>query len=211
MTTQPHEGLELSVDERIDYLATVASIAAVDVKLQNSEKAKLRELCVQLGIPDDRIREVLDVAERPTGSVERRLERLKNSDLRFVLLTACLRLAHVDGDYGAEEQAEIRRIADTLGVDGEQLDALTEAVAASIDGAPSVGVTAEQVATRLAAVGVPVAAVGAASALGLGVSGATSGAAAIGLGLTAATGFGLALGVGVGTFVGVRWLAKKLR
>jgi uncharacterized tellurite resistance protein B-like protein len=215
MSEAPHEALQLTLDERVDYLAVVASIAAVDVKLQNSEKAKLRELGRALELPEDRMREVLDVAERPAGSVDDRVARLRSSDLRFTLLTDCICLAHADADFGEEEQAEIARIATALGVSGTQLAAMVEYVvaaraAAKSDDASSHQRKGEELAGKLAALGVPLGAVGAASALGLVATGASSGLAALALGFGAASGLGLVMGAGVGTFMGVRWLRKRL-
>jgi uncharacterized tellurite resistance protein B-like protein len=215
MSPSPHQALELTLDERVDYLAVVASIAAADARLQNSEKAKLRELGRSLDLPEDRMREVLDVAERPTGSVERRLDRLKDSDLRFALLTDCIFLAHADNDFGDDEKEEIGRLGTALGVSGEQLAALVEYVVTARAAARSDDTAAQQhrgeeLAGKLAALGIPLGAVSLASALGLATSGASSGLAALALGFGAASGFGLVLGVGVGTFMGVRWLRGKL-
>jgi uncharacterized tellurite resistance protein B-like protein len=215
MTEKAHEALALPLSERVHYLMIVASMAGADVVLETAETARLESLCKELGLPEQETRDIIATAHRPTAMIERHLEELGTSALRFALLSDCISLAFADDDYGKDEQREVHALAKSLGVSDEQLSALEEyvrsarAAASGTDGDHhrKAGVA---IAEKLAAVGVPVGVVAAVSALGLEMAGVSTGLAAFGMGLGVATGFGAAIGLGVGTYMGVRWLKGKL-
>lgn len=214
MTTKPHEARSLPLGERIDYLMTVASMAGADVVLDPAEMDRLKGLCSELGLPDEETKKILMAAHRPTASVERHLEGLKESPLRFTLLSDCLTLAYADGIYEKHERHEIHELARALGVDDEQLTAIEGFVKAAHDAASDKAgdhqSTGKAIAEKLAAVGVPIGAVAAVSAIGLEMAGVTSGLAAFGMGLGIATGFGAVLGLGIGSYMGVKWLRERV-
>jgi uncharacterized tellurite resistance protein B-like protein len=210
-TTKPHEALAVPLEERIHYLTVVASMAGVDVVLTPEELGRLEQLCRELELPDTETKRILTIAHRPTASIERHLDALRASPLRFALLTDCLSMAYADGEYAKGEQREIRDLARALEVDDTQLAALEECVKELrlAPGAPPPH--HEKLSERLAAVGIPVGLVATLSAVGLTSAGVSSGAAAVAMGLGIASGFGAVVGLGVGTVVGVRWLHAKLK
>jgi uncharacterized tellurite resistance protein B-like protein len=213
MTEKQHEALGLPLSERVDYLIIVASMAGADVQLKQSETDKLKALCHQLGLPDEELKKVLTASQSATASVERHLEGLKASPLRFSLLSDCVSLAYADGKYEKTEKAEIRALAGQLGVAEEQVVAIEELVATcrqAAEGGPASTQAGEEIGAKLARVGVPVGVMAAVSAVGLEMTGAATGLAALGAGLGVATGFGAVFGLGVGTYMGVRWLQKRL-
>jgi uncharacterized tellurite resistance protein B-like protein len=213
MTEKQHEALGLPLSERVDYLIIVASMAGADVELKQQETDKLKALCEQLGLPDEELKKVLTAAQSATASIHRHLEGLKASPLRFSLLSDCVSLAYADGKYENSEKAEIRSLAAQLDVSEEQLSAIEELVATchqAAKGGPVSEKHGEEIATKLAQVGVPVGVMAAVSVVGLEMTGAATGLAALGIGLGAATGFGAVFGLGVGTYMGVRWLQKRI-
>lgn len=213
MTEKQHEALGLPLSERVDYLIIVASMAGADVALKQEETDKLRALCKELGLPEEETKKVLTASESATASVERHLESLKTSPLRFSLLSDCVSLAYADGTYEKSEKSEIRALAAQLGVTEEQLSAIEAFVATCHEAARTGSASAkagEEIAERLAQVGVPIGVMAAISAVGLEMTGAATGLAALGTGLGIATGAGAVFGLGVGTYMGVRWLQKRL-
>jgi uncharacterized tellurite resistance protein B-like protein len=213
MTEKQHEALGLPLSERVDYLIIVASMAGADVELKQQETDKLKALCEQLGLPDEELKKVLTAAQSATASIHRHLEGLKASPLRFSLLSDCVSLAYADGTYEKAEKAEIRSLAAQLDVTEEQIVAIEDLVATchqATKGGPVSEKHGEEIAARLAQVGVPVGIMAAVSVVGLEMTGAATGLAALGIGLGAATGFGAAFGLGVGTYMGVRWLQKRI-
>jgi uncharacterized tellurite resistance protein B-like protein len=212
--TQKHEARGLPLNERVDYLMIVASMAGADVMLDQHELDRLRELCAELDLPEKETEDILTASHRPTATIERHIETLKGSDLRFKLLSDCISLAYADDDYGAEEKHEVDGLAVSLGVSAEQLTAIEELVKATH--AAAMGHEGDHhkkgaaIAEKLAGVGVPIGAVAAVSAVGLEMAGVSTGLAALGMGLGVATGFGAVLGIGVGSYMGVKWLRGKL-
>jgi uncharacterized tellurite resistance protein B-like protein len=215
-TANSHEALHVPLADRVDYLMILASMAGADVVLAKEELEKLRQLCAALELPPKETADVLTAAHRPTASIARHLDQLKGSPLRFALLSDCLALAYADGDYAKSERKEIVALARALEVDEAQFAALEECAAAlqkatAEDGSPAQwSKRGEELASQLAAVGIPLGAVATLSAVGLASAGVSTGVAALVVGLGIASGFGAALGLGVGTVLGLRWLYGKL-
>jgi uncharacterized tellurite resistance protein B-like protein len=210
VTTKPHDALSIPLSERIDYLTVIASMAGADVVLAPEERENLQRLCRELELPDADAAKVLQTAHRPTDKIERHLDALKSSPLRFTLLSDCLALAYADGDYAAGEKKEIYSLARALGVDDAQVAALEECALTLLKASGGAPHHHGHLAQKLAAVGIPIGTIGALSAVGLSTAGVSSGAAAIVMGLGIATGFGAVLGISVGTVMGVRWLHDRL-
>lgn len=211
-----HDAHDIPLAARVDYLTIIASMAGADVSLAPEEMAKLRELCRALELPERETQNILDTARRPTASIERHLDALKASPLRFALLSDCLSLAYADGEYAKSERKEIASLANALDVSSEQLAALEECARAVAEAHAKEHpadwkATSEKLAANLAGVGIPIAAVGALSAVGLSTAGISTGAAALAMGLGLASGLGAVLGLTVGTVMGIRWLHDRMR
>ena len=67
--TQKHEARDLPLNERVDYLMIVASMAGADVMLDQHELDRLRELCAELGLPEKETEDVLTASHRPTATI----------------------------------------------------------------------------------------------------------------------------------------------
>jgi uncharacterized tellurite resistance protein B-like protein len=213
---EAHEAAKIPLAERVDYLTLVASLAAADGVASGEELDAIHALGERLGLDDaQRTPALLAARERDPERSRAALERLARSDLRFTLLADCLALAHADGSVAPDEDEAIRGLAGALGVGSDQLSVLRDYAAAlrkAAAGAPeaelkSVG---EQVASRLAAVGIPLGALAVGSAYGASAVGIGSGVAALAIGLGIAGGLGVAIGLGIGTMMGVRWLHRRL-
>lgn len=216
MTAQkPHEALSVPLAERIDYLMIIASMAGADVVLASEETDKLRQLCRELELPDSDAARVLTAAHSPTAKVERHLDALASSPLRFTLLSDCLSLAYADGEYSKGERKEVHALARALRIDDAQVSAL-EACVEALRKAAEQEHTAdhhrhvENLAQRLTAVGIPVGIMATLSAVGLSSAGISTGAMALLMGLGIASGFGAVLGLSVGTVMGVKWLHDRV-
>jgi len=184
---KPHEALAVPLAARIDYLMIIASMAGADVVLAAEETDKLRQLCRELELPDADAARVLTAAHSPTAKVERHLEALTASPLRFTLLSDCLALAYADGEYSKGERKEIHALARALQIDDAQVTALEEAGAAlrkaqDLEHGPEHHAHVQNLAQRLAAVGIPVGIVATLSAVGLSSAGVSTGAAALVMG-----------------------------
>ncbi len=212
-----HEARNIPLAERVAYATVVGSMAAADDVVAPAELDKLKSLCKALGLPDGETQKVIVTAESRNGvAAQRAMTRLAQSDLRFTLYTDCLLLAYADETVVKQEREMLQGIAKALQIDEAKAKLLEEYVtvareAARPDADHQVAkARAEELASELAAVGIPVGAVALTSAAWLSAAGITTGLAAVGAGLGIATGFGAIVGLGVGTLYGVRWLHHKL-
>ena len=214
--TNHHAALNVPLSERVDYLTIIASMAGADVSIAQEELHKLRELCRALELPERQTEQILATARRPTASIDRHLDSLKTSPLRFTLLSDCLSLAYADGEYAKSERKEIAALASALGVDNAQLAMLEECALSIAEAAKKGGdphawkKRSEELAARLVAVGIPLGAVATVSAAGVAMAGVSTGVAALALGLGMASGLGAILGLSVGTVIGIRWLHDRI-
>jgi uncharacterized tellurite resistance protein B-like protein len=205
--------------ERVDYLFVVASLARADGVVTDSEILHLTQFCRVVGISGANMGRVIGATEDADAQqIRATISRLRESPLRFHLLSDLFYLAFADGVFSPSEQSEISAIADALGVTPVQLAAIRNTFEAARKANESRGVSSTdwkalggEVAAALASAGVPVAAVAASgTVVGLSGAGITSGLAALGMGFGMATGVGTAAAIGVGSYFAVRWLYRRV-
>jgi uncharacterized tellurite resistance protein B-like protein len=208
---------KLPQEERVAYATVVGAMAAADDVVSKEEIARLRELGKTLKLSQSEQNAVIAAVEaRDTKAAHRALDRLRSSDFRFTLYTDCLTVAYADDKIVPAEENALSEVAHALGVSDAQAAALREYVEAARDAARGEGDHAshekrgKEVASKLAAVGIPVGAAALVSAAGLSIAGVTTGLTALAAGLGIASGFGVALGLGIGTAMGVRWLHQRV-
>lgn len=113
--------------EKGAYLGAIASIATADRQASEAELEHLDTLSEAAGLDADQSAMIRRAATELQGDeLNRCLDVLKNSDLRFSLVTDCIAFAESDGDYGAEEKARIAQMASYLGVDQKQFSLLDQ-------------------------------------------------------------------------------------
>lgn len=204
--------------ERRSYLTVVGAIAAADHKLVGEEVSMLRRLCRVLKLTPRATGEVIANAEQPTPEIlEAAIRNLKSSQLRFTLLTDCIFMAYADEVVVPQEEEAIKGIACAFGISAEQLFSLREyveavrAASASPRRTAAVDKALEEAVAGVAGAGVPLAAVAlSGQVVGFSAAGMTSGLSALGMGLGMASGMGVAVGMGIGSYIGVKWLWKRM-
>ena len=113
--------------EKGAYLAAIASLATADRQASEEEIEYLGELSDSAGLSDAQKRVVERAATELTGDELRRsLEILKDSDLRFSLMTDLITFAKSDQHFSEEEQAKIQQMAQQLNINQEQFSLLNE-------------------------------------------------------------------------------------
>jgi uncharacterized tellurite resistance protein B-like protein len=138
-----HPAIKLPVEERVDYLVVIASMAGADGVVKGEELANLSELCKALDLGAAETGQVLAAAEHVDGDrIRSATHRLRTSELRFTLMTDLLFLAYADGDFDGAEQKEVSGVAVTLGVDAKQLEALKKYVLAVLKAKDAKGLNA---------------------------------------------------------------------
>jgi len=111
-----HPAFEEPIEDRIDYLIAVASVAFADGATDRSELLKISELCAELGVTGDGAQRVTTAASVPDrAQVEGILARFRQSKLRVTLLIDAMVVVYADDRVDKGEAAEIARFAKALG------------------------------------------------------------------------------------------------
>jgi len=118
-----------SEEEKTAYLGAIASLATADRQGSGPEVQFLQALAQQMGLSAGATQQVLSAAQDATNqSIQQHLDVLKNSDLRFSLVTDLISFARVDGAYSNEEEAMVGKMAQYLGINPEQKQTLETVV-----------------------------------------------------------------------------------
>lgn len=115
--------------ERVAYLAVVAAMAQADNRVTDEERANLTTLCRRIDLDNAWIDEVLESAETPNDEVTSYyLTTLRKSTLRYALLTDLVFMAYADRNVAREEEAELTKMRDLLGITRERFAKIEEYV-----------------------------------------------------------------------------------
>ena len=116
--------------EKGAYLGAMASLATADREAGDEEIAQLNLLSDAAGLSAEQKGYIIRAATEMTGEdLQRCLDVLKNSELRFSLVADLITFAKSDGSYHGEEEKNIHKMADYLGLGEKQfslLDKFTE-------------------------------------------------------------------------------------
>jgi uncharacterized tellurite resistance protein B-like protein len=129
---EPQEKLlkDYSVQEKSAYLNAIAAIATADSVASQEELSFLDALAQSAELPQaeaDRIRQTAS-APATDSELKANLDVLKNSDLRFSLLTDLMAFAESDQNYSVLEKQTVQNVATYLGIDQQQFATLNQFV-----------------------------------------------------------------------------------
>lgn len=120
--------------EKGAYLGAIASIATADREASPEELEFIRGLATSADLSKEQEDAVLRSAtEISATELDRCLDILKQSDLRFSLITDIISFAKADGEYSEDEKKNIAEIARHLNVNNEQFSLLDQFVNKSAD------------------------------------------------------------------------------
>ena len=115
--------------EKTAYLSAIASLATADRQASGAESQFLQALAQQAGLSGGATQQVLAAAQDASNqSIQQHLDVLKNSDLRFSLVTDLISFARADGAYANDEEAMISKMSQYLGINQEQKQTLETVV-----------------------------------------------------------------------------------
>ncbi|GAB3203809.1 putative tellurite resistance protein B-like protein [Pontibacter aydingkolensis] len=116
-------------EEKGAYLGALATIASADGNASEEELEFLRILSEAAEMPDNVEQEVVQIAQNPSQiSLQKCLDVLKKSQLRFPFVTDIISFAKADGQYSSEEQKHIQHMAECLEIDQKQYSILEQYV-----------------------------------------------------------------------------------
>lgn len=118
-----------SLPERGAYLGALATMALADGNVSGAETDFLTLMSEAAELPQLMQQEVQQIANSPAQvSLQKCLDVLTGSQLRFSLMTDLISFAKVDGQLSIQEQQRIQDIAAYLGVSEQQFSILNEFV-----------------------------------------------------------------------------------
>ncbi|UOR00219.1 TerB family tellurite resistance protein (plasmid) [Hymenobacter sp. 5317J-9] len=118
-----------SAEEKMAYLSAIASLATADRQASAAETEFLQALVHLAGLEGEAGQQVLAAAQDATNqSIQRDLDVLKTSDLRFPLVADLISFARADGEYADGEEAMIGKMAQYLGISQQQKQTLETVV-----------------------------------------------------------------------------------
>jgi tellurite resistance protein len=116
-----------SDQEKGAYLGAVASIATADRQASEEEMQYITALCDAADISETQKEAVMRAANELSGEeLKKCLDILKNSDLKYSLVTDIIAFAKADTNYDAEEQKRVEEISQYLEVNQNQFSLLNE-------------------------------------------------------------------------------------
>jgi uncharacterized tellurite resistance protein B-like protein len=115
--------------EKGAYLGAIASLATADRSATEDELQHIAELADDAGLSQDQKESVARAATELQGEeLKKCLDILKNSNLRFSLVTDLIAFAESDSNYSAEERANVQKITEYLGISKTQFSLLDQFV-----------------------------------------------------------------------------------
>ena len=107
--------------EKGAYLGAIASIATADRQASDEEYQFIEALAETANVSDDQKAAILNAAKDSSNvSIKKCLDTLKNSELKYSLLTDLISFAKSDGNYSTEEEHKIQEMAQYLNINQEQ-------------------------------------------------------------------------------------------
>ncbi len=112
-------------NERFAYFALLAAIAGADGTLDDTERARLRELCLEARMSAEHTAHTLSIAEGTSDyNFDVAIETLRESDLRFLAVADMLLIARADGRITPDETGEIEGFCRSLDLNAVQIQTL---------------------------------------------------------------------------------------
>ena len=120
---------DYGLEEKGAYFGALATIASADGNATDEELEFLRLMAEAAELPENLRQEIVQIAKNPSQiSLQKCLDVLKQSQLRFSFVTDIISFAKADGQYSPEEQQRIEEISKYLGIDQKQFSILGQFV-----------------------------------------------------------------------------------
>lgn len=113
--------------EKGAYLGAIASLATADREATEEELTYVQQLAQAANLSPEQQEVVRNAATELSGEeLNRCLDVLKNSQLKYSLVTDLMAFAKADQNYSEAEEQSIQKISDYLGLNQQQVAALDE-------------------------------------------------------------------------------------
>jgi uncharacterized tellurite resistance protein B-like protein len=113
--------------EKGAYLGAIASIATADREASPEELEYIENLCEAAQLSGSQKQAVLQAATELSGEeLNRCLDILKKSELKYSLIADLMAFAKSDNDYSEAEEQNVEKISQYLGIDQKQFSLLDQ-------------------------------------------------------------------------------------
>lgn len=124
-----------SEQEKAAYLGALAALATSDREANGEELEHIRDVAHSAGLSAEQEQQIIDAAQDTSGNnLKQCLDTLKESGLRYSLITDLIALAKVDESYTEEEKGNIEKVSRYLNVNQNQFSVLDQFVSKTADG-----------------------------------------------------------------------------
>jgi uncharacterized tellurite resistance protein B-like protein len=115
--------------EKTSYLTALAALATSDREASDEELENLRRVSNSVGLSEDHEEIIMKAAKDTSGhDLLKSLDVLKESDLRYGLITDLIAMAKADESYTPEEKGNIEKVSRYLNVNDSQFSILDQFV-----------------------------------------------------------------------------------
>jgi uncharacterized tellurite resistance protein B-like protein len=124
--------------EKGAYLGAIASIATADRSASEEELAYIDALSESANLSEEQSNTIRQAATNTMSDddLDRCLDVLKKSELRFSLVSDLIAFAQSDNNYSEDEKQHIQKIAQHLGVNQQQFSVLDQFTKKAVQEAP---------------------------------------------------------------------------
>ncbi len=227
---EKHNLKNYSSDEKVAYLSILSAIAYADKDFSSKEKELLDKYLTLFELTDEEKAKIYSSVFVLKGEQKKQyldlIDKLQDSELKFTLIYDLLLMAKADDDVSEEEMEYIYQIAEYLGINHEQVEAINQLQDGLLKQVQENKLTRQNVQelfseliAKLSSLGITIATISAAGTVeGLSAAGITSGLAALGgiLGGGMLTGAvvvvpAIAISTTIGIKKSINFISKKLK
>lgn len=125
--------------EKGAYLGAIASLATADRSASEEELTYIEALCEGAELSESQTDLIRRAAKEPMADddLKRCLDVLKDSELRFSLISDLIAFAEADQNYTPEEKQNVEKVAAYLGVNQQQFSLLDQFTKKAVQEAPA--------------------------------------------------------------------------
>ena len=121
--------LNYNEQQRTAYLVFLASVATADHENSEGEIAFMQQMGAVSQLSEASLQQVNEAMSNPSAvNYTAHIEALKDSELKYSLITDVINMLHADGDTDQEELAHIQRLNTALGINEQQFNVMKQYV-----------------------------------------------------------------------------------
>lgn len=114
----------MTEDERVVFLKTLARLAMSDGEFDDEEKLFIREMALALGVPERRYDEIK--AKATDDEIVDAVKVIKDRKKAMALIKEMCLLANSDGDLADKEVLLIGRVGQSMGLELEKIEQISQ-------------------------------------------------------------------------------------